>query len=71
MTIAKLEAQLLDRGRNLTVITQNTDMLHHRAGSRNVLEMFGEWEREGERGGGRRVAGDRGNREMLGQCTEF
>ena len=49
MTIAKLEAQLLDRGRNLTVITQNTDMLHHRAGSRNVLEMFGEWEREGKR----------------------
>ena len=39
--IAELETQLQSHERNLTVITQNTDMLHHRAGSKNVLEMYG------------------------------
>lgn len=39
--IAELEKQLQRHKRNLTVITQNTDMLHHRAGSKNVLEMYG------------------------------
>lgn len=39
--IAEFEAQLDQQQRTVTVVTQNTDMLHHRAGSRNVLEMFG------------------------------
>ena len=39
--IAEFEAKLDQQQRTVTVVTQNTDMLHHRAGSRNVLEMFG------------------------------
>jgi len=39
--LAELEAQLREQNRNVTVITQNIDRLQHRAGSQNVLEMFG------------------------------
>lgn len=34
-------AELEQKGRLRAVITQNIDMLHHKAGSRNVIEMHG------------------------------
>lgn len=37
LALAKLEAQ----GRLKAVITQNIDLLHHQAGSKNVIEMHG------------------------------
>ncbi|XP_012990349.2 NAD-dependent protein deacylase sirtuin-5, mitochondrial isoform X1 [Esox lucius] len=39
--IADCEARLRKQGRSVTVITQNIDELHHRAGSTNVLEIHG------------------------------
>lgn len=39
VALARLEEHL---GQNLTVVTQNVDDLHQRAGSRNVLHMHGE-----------------------------
>lgn len=40
--LARLETGLADRGGELTVVTQNIDDLHERAGSRRVLHMHGE-----------------------------
>lgn len=41
LAIAACEERLGKQGRDITVITQNIDELHHRAGSRNVLEIHG------------------------------
>ncbi len=40
--LAKLEQGLAERGGLLTLVTQNIDDLHERAGSANVLHMHGE-----------------------------
>ena len=40
--IAELEARLKPQERKVTVVTQNIDRLHHRAGSQNVIELHGE-----------------------------
>ena len=40
--LAKLEAALSERGGHLTLVTQNIDDLHERAGSRSVVHMHGE-----------------------------
>jgi NAD-dependent deacetylase len=40
--LAKLEAQLAERGGHLTLVTQNIDNLHERAGAREVIHMHGE-----------------------------
>ena len=40
--IADLEARLEPQGRKVTVVTQNIDRLHHKAGSENVIELHGE-----------------------------
>lgn len=42
LTIAECEERLSKQGRNVTVITQNIDELHRRAGSKNILEIHGE-----------------------------
>ena len=39
--VADLEKRLTSQGRNVTVVTQNIDRLHHKAGSQNVIEMHG------------------------------
>ena len=39
--VADLEKRLTDQGRNVTVVTQNIDRLHHKAGSQNIIEMHG------------------------------
>ena len=39
--VTELEKRLLPQGRRVTVITQNIDRLHHRAGSNNVVELHG------------------------------
>ena len=39
--LARLEAHLDRHGRRLTLVTQNVDGLHQRAGSRNVVELHG------------------------------
>lgn len=39
--IAECEARLSKQGRSVVVITQNIDQLHHRAGSKHVLEIHG------------------------------
>lgn len=44
LAIAACEERLGKQGRDITVITQNIDELHHRAGSRNVLEIHGKLE---------------------------
>ncbi len=41
MALVKLERQLVGRGGSLTIITQNIDGLHQRAGNTEVLEMHG------------------------------
>uniref|UniRef100_A0A8K9WLW2 NAD-dependent protein deacylase sirtuin-5, mitochondrial n=1 Tax=Oncorhynchus mykiss TaxID=8022 RepID=A0A8K9WLW2_ONCMY len=41
VAIAECEARLQKQGRRVTVITQNIDELHRRAGSTNILEMHG------------------------------
>jgi NAD-dependent deacetylase len=46
LAIAKLEQWLNSRGGSLTLLTQNVDRLHQRAGSVNVVELHGsiiEW----------------------------
>jgi NAD-dependent deacetylase len=40
--LARLEQALTARGRHLTLVTQNIDDLHERAGSRRVIHMHGE-----------------------------
>ncbi len=40
--LARLEITLAQRGGNLTLVTQNVDDLHERAGSRRVIHMHGE-----------------------------
>jgi NAD-dependent deacetylase len=40
--LARLEAELAKRGGRLTLVTQNIDDLHERAGSRLVIHMHGE-----------------------------
>jgi NAD-dependent deacetylase len=40
--LARLEGALAERGGNLTLVTQNIDDLHERAGSRRVIHMHGE-----------------------------
>src|SRR5215470_16208290 len=40
--LARLEGALADRGGHLTLVTQNIDDLHERAGSRRVVHMHGE-----------------------------
>ncbi|XP_068176303.1 NAD-dependent protein deacylase sirtuin-5, mitochondrial-like [Antennarius striatus] len=41
VAIAECEERLSKRGRKVTVVTQNIDELHRRAGSKNVLELHG------------------------------
>ncbi|XP_028300282.1 NAD-dependent protein deacylase sirtuin-5A, mitochondrial [Gouania willdenowi] len=41
LAIAECEQRLAEQGRSLTVITQNIDELHRRAGSKNLLEIHG------------------------------
>lgn len=43
MAIAGCEERLRQQGREVTVITQNIDELHRRAGSKNILEIHGMW----------------------------
>ena len=40
--LAELEARLKPQGRKVTVVTQNIDGLHHRAGSQNIIELHGQ-----------------------------
>jgi NAD-dependent deacetylase len=40
--LARLEQALAERGGHLTLVTQNIDDLHERAGSRRVIHMHGE-----------------------------
>lgn len=42
VALARLEAGLAQRGRALTLVTQNVDDLHERAGSARVMHMHGE-----------------------------
>ena len=42
LALARLEGALAERGGNLTLVTQNIDDLHERAGSRFVIHMHGE-----------------------------
>ena len=39
--LADLEAELIKRGRRFTLITQNVDNLHVRAGNSNIIELHG------------------------------
>lgn len=41
LAIAECEERLGRQGRQVTVVTQNIDELHRRAGSTNVLEIHG------------------------------
>lgn len=41
IAIAECEKRLKPQNRDVTVITQNIDELHYRAGSKNVLELHG------------------------------
>ncbi|XP_071774512.2 NAD-dependent protein deacylase sirtuin-5, mitochondrial [Centroberyx gerrardi] len=41
LAIAECEERLSKQGRKVTVITQNIDELHRRAGSKNILEIHG------------------------------
>ena len=40
--IAECEERLRKQNRRVTVITQNIDELHARAGSKNIIELHGE-----------------------------
>jgi NAD-dependent deacetylase len=42
VALARLEAALTERGDGLTLVTQNIDDLHERAGSHRVIHMHGE-----------------------------
>ncbi|HVU63767.1 MAG TPA: NAD-dependent deacylase [Phycisphaerales bacterium] len=41
LALAELEGRLASRAGAFTLLTQNVDRLHHRAGSRNVVELHG------------------------------
>ncbi|XP_044056984.1 NAD-dependent protein deacylase sirtuin-5, mitochondrial-like isoform X3 [Siniperca chuatsi] len=41
LAIAECEERLSKQGRKVTVVTQNIDELHRRAGSKNILEIHG------------------------------
>lgn len=41
MAIAECEERLSKQGREVTVVTQNIDELHRRAGSKSILELHG------------------------------
>lgn len=41
LALAELEMWITDRGGSFSLITQNVDNLHQRAGSRNVIELHG------------------------------
>jgi NAD-dependent deacetylase len=41
LALAEMEARLAERGAQCTLITQNVDSLHQRAGSQNVIELHG------------------------------
>ncbi|XP_066533447.1 NAD-dependent protein deacylase sirtuin-5, mitochondrial [Hoplias malabaricus] len=41
LAIAECEARLGKQGRSVVVITQNIDELHHRAGSKHIMEIHG------------------------------
>lgn len=41
LALARLEHWLTETGRAFTLLTQNVDRLHHKAGSRNVVELHG------------------------------
>jgi NAD-dependent protein deacetylase/lipoamidase len=46
VALAEIEGRLTGRGREFTLLTQNVDRLHQKAGSRNVVELHGsiiEW----------------------------
>jgi NAD-dependent deacetylase len=46
LALARLEREIDSRGGRLTLLTQNVDRLHQKAGSRNVVELHGsiiEW----------------------------
>lgn len=46
LALARIERELTSLGRRFTLLTQNVDRLHQRAGSRNVVELHGsivEW----------------------------
>jgi NAD-dependent protein deacetylase/lipoamidase len=42
VALARLESALAERGGHVTLVTQNIDDLHERAGSRRVIHMHGE-----------------------------
>jgi NAD-dependent deacetylase len=44
--LARLETALAERGGNLTLVTQNIDDLHERAGSKCVIHILGELPRQ-------------------------
>lgn len=39
--MAEYEKKCKDQGRQFTIITQNVDGLHQKAGSKNVIELHG------------------------------
>lgn len=41
VALARLETWMTEGGRRFTLLTQNVDRLHHKAGSRNVVELHG------------------------------
>lgn len=41
LALAEIERRVTGRGGAFTLLTQNVDRLHHRAGSRNVVELHG------------------------------
>ena len=41
--IAEFQKKLKNDGKSVTVITQNIDGLHQRAGTEDVIELHGEW----------------------------
>lgn len=46
LALAELERRIVARGGAFTLLTQNVDRLHHRAGSKNIVELHGnimEW----------------------------
>ena len=44
IAIAECEERFAKQGRKLSIVTQNIDELHHRAGSKNIYELHGKWQ---------------------------